>query len=151
MTFSGGYADANAPSSNKCHVFDVAGAGLTLKSMPSDFKDTGPLFYEGKYSFIQGSEWAGNGTTCGSAACSDLIMLGSFLNEQICNKINDILGYQTNLEDSDLGGGQFTGTYAYGNTIANEAGGTNANSRKAACFLRTSDSTYIFTQLLISR
>lgn len=146
-----GYINPNAPNDNSCHVFDINGGGLNWANLPAPFSETGPDFYDGQYNFITGSEWAGNGNTCANADCVDLIMLGSFLNEAVCNKINETLGYNSDIQDSDLGGGQFKGTYLYNNTIANEGTGTDAANQSSACYFRALDNTYIFAQLLIAR
>jgi len=146
-----GYENPNSPTDNSCHVFDINGGNLNFANPPEPFANTGPNFFDGKYSFIHASEWAGNGNTCATSSCSELMLLMSFLNESVCNEINSLLGYNTDIRDSDLGGSQFKGSYLYNNTIANESTGVNAAGANSACFFRTSDNTYTFAQVLIAR
>jgi len=148
-----GYENPNSPTDKSCHVFDVAGGGLQWQEAPPPYANTGPLFYEGKFNFIRGTEWNGNGTTCGNETCGDLIMFLSFLDENICGIINNKLGYTTTPEDTLYGGIPFVGVYPspLSQTLADEANGSEAIGRKSACFLRTSDTEYIYTQILIAR
>lgn len=147
-----GYTNPNSPTDNSCHVFDLNGGGLQLINGPAPFANTGANFYDGKYAFINATQWTGNGTDCADASCVDNIMLFSWLNEDVCDKINSSLGYTGTPQDTAYGGNQFTGSYIYAaNTLSDEAGGTETQGKKSACFFRTVDSTYIYTQVLIAR
>lgn len=147
-----GYTNPNAPSDKSCHVFDINGGSIQFQQAPEPYANTGPLHYEGKYSFIYNTEWVGNGTTCGDPTCGDLLLILQPLDENICEVINKHLGYSTLPEDTAYGGVQFTGIYsATYNTLADEANGAEVIGKSAACFLRTNDNAYIYTQVLIAR
>ncbi len=146
-----GYTNSNSPPDSSCHVFDIAGGGLQLINGPNPFANTGVECWNGKYSFINGTEWHGNGSTCAAQNCVDLIMLFYTFDQNICDIINKNLGYSSTPTDTLFGGGQFQGSYGYSQTLADEVSGSEASKEKSACFFRTSDSTYIYAQLLISR
>jgi len=147
-----GYENPNSPTDKSCHVFDVAGGGLQWQEAPPPYANTGPLFYEGKYAYIYNTEWQGNGATCGNQECGDLLLILSSLDQKICSIINIQLNLQNTPTDTTYGGVQFTGSYLSAhNTLADESGGAEAVGKKSACFNRTNDSAYIYTQILIAR
>lgn len=96
------------------------------------------------------------GTTCGTAACAELILLVDELGEQTCIQINELLGI-TNPggvppTDTNIGETPFAGTFGYSQTIGDEAGGTDFQGRTSACFQRTAaPAEYTFYKVLIAR
>lgn len=148
-----GYSNSNAPSNKSCHVFDIAGGGLSWQSPPGDLSQKGlgqPV--DGKYKFVTDNEWDGVGETCANATCSEVIMLYHFVDNTICEKINSILGYGSTPQDTDFGGQFFQGTHTYSLTIADEAGGSEAQGKKNACFNRINGVyDYIYAHVLIAR
>ncbi len=146
-----GYINPNAPSDKSCHVFDLNGGNIEYAKSPDPYFFLSNPVWRQSYGFMIGTEWEGNGNTCASNECVDLMMLLSPLDENICSAINKVLGISTIPEDTQLSGAPFQGAYAYSKTIGDEAAGTAMIGKTAACFKNLSPADYRFTQVLIAR
>lgn len=84
-----GYENPNAPTSKKCHVFDIAGGGLNWKSL-----NTLDIH------FVNGNAIENVGTDCADENCTELMLIirlnqtasEKSTAENICNYINRTLG-----------------------------------------------------------
>lgn len=147
------YTNPNAPADQSCHVFSPNGGAVHYTNAPKEIENIpGPTpDLQGRYVFLSGAEWVGNGTTCGTSACGELYMMVHYLSDKICLELNKLLGYDTILLDTSSGGGAFNGTYnTISYVIADEAGGADAASRQKACFLRA-NGTHAYIHVLIPR
>ncbi len=160
-----GYANPNAPSNKSCHVFDVAGGGVSWNQPNSSWINRN-FSSSNLY-----NKWITSGrpivpgigkNTCGGGTgnCSELSIFLPYVTKEICIKINETLGvnnpsgepfnettgiclYDTN---------KFVGSYGAGSCgIDNGA----VTGKKAACLktFMASPSTngYIFYTVLIAR
>lgn len=141
-------------SPDRCKVFHPQGGGLSLEPPPAPFNKAGSAFWEGKYAFIVGTTWDGQGTTCTEARCGELLVLLHLSNdEQTCQEINRLLGYSKTPSDTTFGGNQYKGTFYPDEILADEDGGAAARGRDKACFYRTDSSLqdYVYVHVLIAR
>ncbi len=153
------YENPNSPPDKSCHIFDVKGGGLAWQNLPTPYADMAGeynySFAANKYAFIGETEWAGSGTTCAAASCSDLIMIVHSTNfdKTLCNKINQLLDLPLDISDAKVSGTPYKGTFSFitGSTFADESTSVSAAGKSAACFYRTSDNIYIYMTLLANR
>jgi hypothetical protein len=135
-------------------VFDPAGGAVIWE------KNSGEIRNSASWLFTGANGIKGVGTTCGTAACSDLKMVLSGLTEETCLEINQQLGIPNPNGappvDTGYDAVPFTGTYTQSSTgdIGDEAGSAGLANQTAGCF-RTSaaptSGSYVFYRLLISR
>lgn len=93
----GSYTNASAPTDKRCHVFDIAGGGLSWNNPPKSSTVVGneTWFFEGNGHSITGFGTEGSGL-CGSS-CTDLIMVLPNVETSVCQQINFLLGVTTSL------------------------------------------------------
>lgn len=119
------YINPNAPSSNKCNVFDIAGGGLTWQT-----------FDEAEVIFSGANVVNGIRNDSSTETGTELAFFVRDLAASICIKINDTLNHSftTNppIDEGTWGKGQFIGNYAYTNNIVATSAGLV--SLKSACF-----------------
>jgi hypothetical protein len=140
-----GYTNANSPTNKSCHIFDINGAGLTYVKSPEPYYFASNPAWRRSYGFMTGSEWDGNGSTCGSANCADIIMVLMPLDQAICERLNNLIGI-TGTPSATIGGLAFSGTHLYSNTISNAL----INSRVTAC-VDAGGGNYAHINLLYAR
>ena len=127
-----GYSNPNSPSNKSCHVFDIAGGGLSWKNPPVPFYDTTETWFSGKYFFYTGTVWAGNGTTCSNDSCVDLIM-ELHVDDSFCEVFNKKFNINNPIEETTWEGTQWTGTHSYFSIFADEPNSVAANGKQAIC------------------
>ncbi len=133
-----GYINPNAPSSNKCHVFDIAGGGLTWQTF-----DDAEVIFSGA-NVVSG---VGNDGTNGT----ELNFFVRNIPTNTCITINDNLGnsFTVNppVEGGTWGKGQFVGDYVLTNSI--RAVGVGLDSLKSACFEDDVSENVFYTTLIV--
>ena len=92
------YVNSSAPSDHHCHIFDMAGAGMTWKLPPTDFLDTSFSAQTdyGKYLYTTGTCIDGIGTAVSSCHTdgldnSQLFIFLPYVKQTICQQLNTIL------------------------------------------------------------
>lgn len=110
--------DYGAPgASPENEVFNPEGGAAVYRSPPSGALKTAGV----EFAFLGGIEFEKIGTTCGTAACSDLIMLLPGINEGTCSSINRLASIDSIEETSILDtSSKFLGSMNYVSTV-NEA------------------------------
>ena len=76
-----------------CHIFDVAGAGLTWDTPDERWHDKNydtEVWYD-DWNFTAASTVVNAGTTCNSKTCTDLVAVLSFINQNICLRLNELV------------------------------------------------------------
>ena len=136
-------------------IFSPTGAGLTWASAPSDAMDSSAspdnlwhIYGDNEVNLI--------GTTCGSSACADIILVLDELTQSVCMKINDRLEISNPSSappvDSDIGTTRYVGSIGYAETIGDEAGGEPLQGQSAGCFQKTdTPAKYTFYKVLLSQ
>ncbi len=136
-------------------LFHLTGAGLSYTTPRNEFMASSPA-PDNLWHFYGNNEISNIGTTCGAAACADLIFVVDELDQTLCIKINDLLGITNPLgvppTDSNLGETLYIGAFAADNVIGDEAGGVNIEGKISACFEKTGlPAEYVFYKVLIAR
>ena len=145
-----GYINAGAPTDKSCHVFDVNGGNIQYAKSPEPYFFPSNPIWRRSYGFMRGTEWQGYGTTCGAAECSDLVMILSPLDENLCLQLNKLVGITGSVpEESIIGGTNFTGTYDFQENFGDEA--LSAVGKQGACVKATNTGLYSFLQILLAR
>lgn len=146
-----GYANGNSPASNKCHIFESEGGGLTWKNPP-----TSAINGSGQYAFTASNEFDSTGNTCGAATCSELVLFITDVSDAVCIEINNSFGIinpsSAPPTDTDFTTTpQFIGNYTYATTIGDEAGGLNLVNQKSGCFRDVTDGENVYYNILIDQ
>ena len=158
-----GYANASAPATGKCHVFNPQGGRALYVAPPADALDTGGAASEGygRYTFTGTYKVAGIGSDY------PLMMLLPFVRQDVAEKINTMLGVSGTLEteadcDSSPGpfaqsaGNFFTGAFNAG-TCAGGSGEIGAAASSAlkgklmGCYPTSVGSPYTCYAVLLVR
>ena len=151
-----GYSNTNSPTDNSCHVFDVAGAGLTYIAPNEDWLDNAfdIPFYSGNY----GTWWISTSPQIDDVGTNnaELKISLNFLKESICLRLNGMSKVSNPsglvpLEETDNGTGKFTGTY--GVPVADNLGddGGHDLSGKLTHCRREGTPIYQFNHVLHAR
>lgn len=134
-------------------IFHASGGGVAWKNAPSQAMSAAAS-PDNLWHIYSDNEVQQIGTTCGAAACSDLILMTDELNQTVCMKINELLNVglkgDTPPTDANYGTARFTGSFGYSETIGDE-GGDVLSKKTAGCFQKTSTPTYAFYKVLIAR
>lgn len=136
-------------------LYSPSGAGLIWTRAPEKAMDESAS--PDKLWHIYGNnEVQDVGTTCGAAACADLILVVDELAKETCIQINELLGIDNPAgsppTDSDIGETRYIGVFSYAHTLGDEAGGSAFTGKTAACFQRLAAPTeYTFYKVLIAR
>jgi hypothetical protein len=144
-----GYGVYNASPATE--LFNPSGGGIDYKQPPANAMAT-----PGDYIFTAANEIYQVGTTCGSASCTDLIMLAGPLKDGMCTTINTILGVAnpSSLPPEDTDGDLTTlyaGTATYTATIGNKPSSAPLAGKTAACYRLSGSNQDYFYQVLIPR
>ncbi len=132
-------------------IFHLSGGGVTWKQAPTEAMDSAAT-PDNLWHIYGDNEIQRVGTTCGAAACSDLILMVDELSRDVCVKINNLL--QVGSKDSDpetdtdYGVVRYIGAFSYDETIGDES--PILPGKTAACF-RKSGGEYVFYKVLIAR
>ncbi len=153
---SWGAADYNHAgcTDNINRIYHPSGAGLTWTAAQSQAMDTSAT-PDNLWHIYSDNEVQGIGTTCGAAACSELILIVDELDQTVCEKINDFLGVpnpsSTVPTDTEIGETRYTGTFGYTETIGDTVGSADLDGRVSGCFQRSAIPEYVFYKVLIAR
>ncbi len=147
------HAGCAADDANK--VFHISGAGVIWNEAVGEAMDSSAT-PDNLWHFYGDNEIQDVGTTCAAAGCADLLIVVDELSLAVCIKLNDLLGVNNPgaVPPTDLGLGEtlYKGSFAYNNTIGDEAGGTDLKAKTAACFQKTGvPAEYIYYKVLIVR
>lgn len=136
-------------------LYHPDGAGVIWARPPEAAMDTSasPDYL---WHFYGDNEIENVGTTCAGASCSDLLLVTDELSKEVCVQLNAMLGVGVEGDDPPTDGGLdatlFQSAFGYGNTIGDEAGGTELAGRNAACYQKTgAGARYVFFKVLLSR
>ena len=141
------YVNAGAPSDKRCHVFDVAGGGLSWQDPPKNVNDGSVYFFTGR-DYV-----AGIGSSCPAEQCTDLVVRVSNMSTEVCQAImhkmnamppNAVVPPETDGSHSST---PFTGSYVRQDEIA----GANINGNATGCYSRIGGTLNYFYHVLISR
>jgi len=158
-----GYINPNSPADKSCHVFDVAGAGMTYE-IPNDrwldrTKDSEDSYQVWVFSGQQKIGNIGIAERCGGFECADLIIYISYLNNDMCAALNTALKQDVSIEIADSEGisaldpepaDYFKGTY---DNSQGYVGNDNADllGKETACMYRSFRTNYAFYHVLHAR
>lgn len=149
-----GGAGYNNPSctDTAAKIYDLSGAGVTWGQPPGEAMDSAAT-PDNLWHIYGNNEVQEVGTTCGAAACSDLVLITDELKEAVCIKINDLLDIGTEGDppptDTAIGTTRFIGTYAYAQTLGDED--PILTGKTAACVRVTGTAKYTFYKVLVAR
>ena len=150
----GGANYPNASCSDEANkIFGLKGGGISWRKPPPEALDS-TATSDFVWHILGDNEVQGVGTTCGNAACSDLIFEVDGLSLAVCKKINEELHVTDEGVappfDTVMGVNRFNGTYTYDQTIGDE--NAALDGKTAACFEKTaSPSLYAFYKVLVAR
>ena len=142
------YYNDNSPPDHSCHVFDVAGAGLTWQGPNERWLDSGESGSFNYDSFIiNGDNVIANLET----SRDDLVILLNWLDQDICAAINNVLfSDQTITEDAT--------DFSHSTTFSGSFGGSSANldlstyaphdGQSTACFTSQANGGFHFYHVL---
>lgn len=144
------YGVAGADPDNE--IFDLEGGAVIYKAPPEQALASAGALYE----FYGTNEIEEVGSTCGAASCADLLVSVSGLSEQVCIKINDLLGVSNPSDVPPVDTGmdmttRFAGSFSYAAVIGDEAASAALAGKTAGCFYDTTATTYIYYQVLAAR
>lgn len=128
------YYNANSPTDRSCHVFDVAGAGMTYQSPQKNI--TGVNF---NLAFAGDDQIIGVGRDCASSLCSELYIFYRTGNETLCNSINKISNIPLisghSPEEVGLNGiGKYTGSFSINpDPLGNDNDGASFVGKTTGC------------------
>jgi len=135
-----------------CQVFNPAGGDMNY--MKADPDATNQSWY-----FTGGTVVQGMGTTCTTAACTDLMAVLSGISDSVCSAINDRLGLDdaaaVNVTDDIAMSAPFTGSYAYATSFLGDGTAVNLRNVSSGCFISAGTpapaGTRVFFQVLLPR
>ncbi len=132
-------------------IFHLSGGGITWKNAPPEAMDSAAT-PDNLWHIYADNEIQEVGTTCGAAACSDLVLMTDELSEAVCIQINKSLGIGVAGDppptDADYGTTRYIGAFGYAETIGDED--SDLTGKTAACF-RKAGAQYAFYKVLIAR
>jgi hypothetical protein len=140
---------AQNPANALNEVFNSEGGGVVYHQASIDSITTAAEDYK----FIGSNEVKGIGTTCGAAACSDLLLLIAHIKPDVCMTINTYNGIDnpSNAPPVDTAidtAGTFQGTMTYVDTIGDEVSSAAIYGKLAGCFKSTADGVNYFFRVL---
>ena len=146
-------AGYGAPGASAAHeIFHRSGGAAIYQAASTEATDSPQ-----DWVFTAANEADLAGSTCGAAACSDLLLLLPDVKRGICLQINDLLGIppdasgdppkDTAVDAATL----FAGSESYAETIGDEPDSAALSGRQAGCFLETASGNYFFYQVLSAR
>ncbi|MCB1556790.1 MAG: hypothetical protein KDJ15_05700 [Alphaproteobacteria bacterium] len=132
-------------------VFNPAGGAVIYAAPEDDALDSAGAVYE----FLSDNEIEQVGTTCGAAACADLIAALSGVKKPVCVAINDLLSVDNPSGDPPTDGGidttRFAGSFGYSKTVGDEVSSAALEGKSAGCFYDSGSAAYVFYQVLLPR
>lgn len=163
-----GYTNPNSPADKSCHVFDVAGGGLSWENPPTNSLDKTHLSLSGydQYFFSNLLQVLNVGTDCSNGSCTELAINLSHVDYTVCEAINKNLSHAANLSISEGIGNldydtndKFQGTYTFfagaNASILGDQTGSIEIGRKSGCYYRggwsAGNQPYEYYSVLIER
>jgi hypothetical protein len=130
-------------------IFNPSGGGINYKQPPATAMTTA-----GDYSFVATNAINNVGMTCAAASCVELLIVASPLRQDVCSRIDALLGIVTNDDDPPPEVAAFdaltpfAGTAGYSDTVGGTSGTTVLDQKSAACVKNTGTGLYNFYQVL---
>lgn len=151
------YTNSNAPPDKRCHVFDMAGGGVTGRLPIVEWLDStySASSYYQQWHIPSNSLIAGVGlsTYDGLGSYIDLVLIIPYIRQDICTAINKRMGYTGVIPSAIpiMDSGHFVGTYYAGGGYTIAPG--SARLLRTGCRLITlsSQTPYAFYSLLWAR
>lgn len=152
VTFlSAGYGTPGAAPANE--IFNPAGGAAVYRPVPAEAADSAQ-----DYQFLAGNEVENIGTTCGAKTCHDLLIAAPGLREEVCMKINDLLGItnpggvppqDTDIDETTLFAPGADPFAASGETLGDEDAALDGKSE--GCFAETGETPdeYVYYKVLL--
>jgi len=148
------YANSNSPTDKSCHVFEIAGGGISYKNISDDYIDSS-LPSPGRWYITGGLRILDLGSSN-----SELTFLGLHLKKDVCNQINTLLGLDLSSISETVT--STTGSAAIYNGQANDFNlwttpdigdeATELAGKTSFCFENTTlANSYIYVQTLMVR
>lgn len=123
----GDYANSNAPSDRRCHVFDPAGGGMSWPETPQGASESSGALFQFTVLPVAGvGVWPETeGSRCVTqsdpirATCRDLVLMLAHLPSDVCEIINNNNGMTSTLDEGGAVSGlnaahKFAGSYSIG-------------------------------------
>lgn len=146
-----GYTNPNSPADKSCHVFDVAGGGLTWKVRNEEWNSTCggfPLYFCNEISFDAATRFPGMGTDdLLSGGSVELTMRVFGINQKMCEAINKLSGIPLPVPASTFNAGKFLGSYTSGTNLMMQT----PSGYLFGCHTYGTSSPYNFYYILIAR
>ena len=135
-----GYINANAPASNKCHIFAPEGGNLEYDALNDE-----------DIRFTDRHRLANFGCN-GASLCTEILYALKDIDEKLCTALNEKIGIDGIPTDTNGAGAltKFNGAFTGSGTSIGEAD-TNLLGQPIACYLDSDDSEYIFYYNLKTR
>lgn len=150
-----GNANASAPPDKTCHIFELAGGGVTYKP-PNP--DTLSNISSNGYGFSIADQVSQVGTDCGTTACNEIIFYVHQLKLPVCLALNTLLSIANpgdappeSAADTDLNGA--AGDVYSGSSIGDSITDSTATifaGKTAGCMYNGPSDTYAFYRVLIA-
>lgn len=160
-SFTYNYTNPAAPVSNFCNVFDARGGGVVAQVPPIKAVPTGSP--TNQYWYVSCMAVKGIGTDANGANSKELIVQ-SFLNKDVCMKVNQKFGItntggnppQVSAAQTDPASaaacqyiGSYADTFMIGTSGAGE--GVELDGHETGCYQNTADQLYRFYHVLLAR
>lgn len=146
------YFNVNAPSDKSCHIFDVAGTGMTL--LPPNETALDPSqsagFNYGSYIFNNKNQVKNLETD----SRDDMLIILDWINLETCQAINHILFSDTTIIEDPVNfasSPDADGNFDTGSEVIDLSSSSAQNGRNAACFESQTNSGYHFYYALQPR
>lgn len=148
--------DHTACADNLNKIYHPSGAGLSWSRAPKEaMSRSDSITPDHLWHFYGDNEIAGVGTTCEEAECADLILVVDELDEMVCWKINELLGFTEESSslptEEDIGETRFVGNFEYSQTIGDTSSSEYLQGRLAGCFTNLGNNKNTFYKVLIAR
>ena len=135
-------------------IFHISGGGINWTNAPEMAMDLSAT-PDNLFHIYGDNEIEGVGTTCGAAGCSDLVLYVDELDDLVCQKLNTLLSITASDEtpptDAEISETRYVGSFAYNQTIGDEAGGAILEGQNAGCFQNLDNGEYVFYKVLLAR
>ncbi len=143
---NGATANPNAPGDGSCDVYSANGGKIQHMTDRPSYHGNDEIWY-GTWRVSGQDDFLGVGTTA-----PDLTLNYWAVKQEICQAINDILGYTGPIPvEGDSVFDSFDGTYSALNTFGDHVNGTELVGKTVGCLYQENSTEYDFFQVLIAR
>lgn len=145
-----GYVNAATPGDNTCKMFHASGGGVKFQTPPQ----AALVNTLTPWTFSADMEVEGIGSTCGTEACTDLVAYIPGVRDSVCDAVNSLSSIENPTErpvQNDASYEPFNGSYAYADTLGDQAGTAKLSGKAAGCFESTADGVFIVYKVMLSR